>query len=265
MCRVRIVWRNGRLDQDRASDAPNPAVWGAFTTTGCDRGRPLIWSRHSRRLSTSLIALGANDTVKLPTKKELCELLDAAGLDGPARLRVVARRLESSLWTVEASAMPCAAVGPGLPPARLAVLRWSSAPPLAGHKTLARMAWDLARERAQQEGSEDALLVDSADRLLETSVANLWVLKGNAVRTPLAPDRCLPGVMREWLLENLGRAGIVAEVCDLRLPDLVSADEIWLSNAINGVRRIGSVGDQRWRKWTGFGQLKNLGIPAPGW
>lgn len=265
MCQVSVVWRNGRLDQDRGSEAPDPAVWGALTTAGCDHGRPLLWSRHSRRLSTSLIALGANDTVKLPTKKELCELLNAAGFDGPARLRVVARRLESSLWNVEASATPCAAAGPGSEPARLVVHRWSSAPPLAGHKTLARMAWDLARERAQRQGCEDALLVDSVDRLLETSVANLWVLKGDTARTPLAPDLCLPGVMREWLLENLCRAGIVAEICDLRLRDLVTADEIWLSNAVIGVRRVGAVGDQRWREWTRFGRLENLGIPAPGW
>ncbi len=265
VCRVSVVWRNGHIDEGREGEAPNPALWGAFTTAGCDNGRPLLWSRHSRRLSASLLALGAKGTLELPTEKELCELLDAAGLDGPARLRVVAQRLDSSLWNIEASVRPCFPVGPGSQPARLVVQRWSAAPPLAGHKTLARMAWDLARERAQREGYDDALLVDSADNLLETSFANLWVLRDDAVRTPLAPRFCLPGVMREWLLENLGRAGIVAEVCDLKLRGLVTADEIWLSNAVIGVRRVGAVDDQRWREWTQFGRLENLGIPAPGW
>lgn len=262
---MRFVWRNGRLDHDRESEAPIPAVWGVFTTAGCDQGRPLLWSRHSRRLSTSLIAFGADETVELPTENELCELLDAACLNGPARLRVVARRLESSRWNIEASATSCGAVGPGLPPARLVVRRWSSAPPLSGHKTLARMAWDLARERAELEGYEDALLVDSVDRLLETSVANLWILRGDTVRTPIAPDLCLPGVMREWLLENLGRAGLVAEAGDLKLGDLGTADEIWLSNAVIGLRRVSAVGEHRWREWVRFDQLENLGIPAPGW
>lgn len=265
VCRVSVVWRYGRIDEDQESGAPTPADWGVFTTAGCDHGRPLLWSRHSRRLSASLIVLGANDTAKLPSENELCELLDVAGLDGPARLRVVARRLESSLWDVVASARSCDAVGPEIQPARLVVQRWSSAPPLAGHKTLARMAWDLARKRALQAGRDDALLLDSEDKLLETSVANLWVVKGGAVRTPLAPDFCLPGVMREWLLENLGRAGIVAEACDLTHGDLVTADEIWISNAVIGVRRVGAVSDQRWGEWPQFDLLENLGIPAPGW
>jgi branched-subunit amino acid aminotransferase/4-amino-4-deoxychorismate lyase len=71
--------------------------------------------------------------------------------------------------------------------------------------------------------------------------------------------------MREWLLENLGRAGMVAEASELTLVDLVAADEIWLSNAVIGVRRVGGVGDQRWRDWPQFCLLENLGIPAPGW
>ena len=209
--------------------------------------------------------MGADNALVLPTENELCELLDAAGLNGPARLRVVARRVNPLLWNIEASATSCDAVGPELQPARLTVQRWPSAPPLAGHKTLARLAWDLARERAQQKGCDDALLIDSGDNLLETSGANVWVMRDGAVRTPRAPDVCLPGVMRDWLLENLGRAGLVAEACELTLLDLVTADEVWLSNSVVGVRRVGAVGDQRWREWPRFGLLGNLGTPAPGW
>lgn len=260
-----FVWRNGRIDGNHEIGAPDPAVWGAFTTAGCDHGRPLLWSRHSRRLLASLTVLGANDGVQLPSEAQLRELLNVTGLAGPARLRVVVRRIESSLWEVLASARPCGAVGPEQKPATLEVQRWSSAPRLAGHKTLARKEWDLAGKRAQNAGCDDALLLDAADRLLETSVANLWVVRDGAVRTPRAPDHCLPGVMREWFLENLGRAGIEATVCDLTLSDLAFADEVWLTNAVIGVCRVGAVGDQRWRDWTYFGRLETLGIPAPGW
>jgi len=248
-----------------AEEAVGSAHWGAFTTAGCDQGSPLLWPRHIRRLAESLVELGADNAVGLPTDQDVRELLDAAGLDGPARVRVVARRVESSKWIIEASAMSCDAVGPRVEPARLAICRWTSAPPLAGHKTLARLAWDLARERAQQKGFHDALLVDSADNLLETSIANVWVLADGAVRTPRAPDRCLPGVMREWLLENLGRTGLLAEASGLTLSDLVTADEVWLSNAVAGVRRVGEIDEQRWREWPQFDLLDELGIPAPGW
>jgi branched-subunit amino acid aminotransferase/4-amino-4-deoxychorismate lyase len=263
--RMSVHWRNGRIGESRPGEAAGSAVWGVFTTAGCDQGRPLLWSLHKRRLAASLASLGAGNAAVLPTENELCELLNAAGLDGPARMRVVAQRSETSLWNIEASTTSNDAVGSELQPARLTIQRWPSAPPLAGHKTLARLAWDLARERAQQRGCDDALLIDSGENLLETSVANVWVMRDGVVRTPRAPDLCLPGVMREWLLENLSRADLVAEIGELTLPDLVSADEVWLSNAIVGVRRVGAVGEQQWREWPRFGLLSDIGIPAPGW
>ena len=260
-----VLWRNGRIVEDRSDDAPGIAGWGAFTTAGCDHGRPLLWARHSRRLAASLDSLGAGNAPVLPTENELRELLVGAGLDGPARVRVVARRVEPSRWNIEASGRSCVAFGPSSEPARLTVHRWASAPPLAGHKTVARLAWDLARERAAHEGFDDALLIDSGDNLLETSVANVWVLADGKAQTPRAPDRCLPGVMREWLLENLGRTGLLAESSGLTLSDLVTADEVWLSNAVAGVRRVGEIDEQRWREWPQFDLLDELGIPAPGW
>ena len=71
--------------------------------------------------------------------------------------------------------------------------------------------------------------------------------------------------MRGWLLDHLGRAGLSAEVGELGVDDLVAADEVWLSNAVIGVRRVASVGEHRWDEWPRFGLLADLGLPAPGW
>jgi branched-subunit amino acid aminotransferase/4-amino-4-deoxychorismate lyase len=260
-----VVWRHGRICEGRESETPGVSGWGAFTTAGCDQCRPLLWSRHLGRLAASLEVLGAEDTVRLPSEPELCQLLDAGGFHGAARMRVWARRVEPSIWCVEASASPCDVVGPALTPAQLTIERWPSAPPLAGHKTLARLPWDLARERAQGAGFDDALLVDEKGNLLETSIANVFVLRDGVARTPIAPARCLPGVMRGWLLDHLGRAGLSVEACELTIDDLAAADEIWLSNAVIGLRRVATVDRQRWREWPRFGSLADLGIPAPGW
>jgi len=264
LCRMSLHWRNGRIE-DQPAEVAASADWGAFTTAGCDRGRPLLWSRHLRRLSATLANLGAVNDPVLPTEIELCDLLDAAGLEGPARMRVVARRVDQLLWNIEASAISCDAGAPDLRPVKLTVQRWPSAPPLAGHKTLARLPWDLARERAREMGYDDALLIDSEDHLLETSVANVWVLNHGAVRTPRAPDRCLPGVMREWLLEHLSRADLAAKVGETTVDDLMTAGEVWISNSIVGVRRVGAIDEHEWHEWPQFDRLGNLGIPAPGW
>jgi branched-subunit amino acid aminotransferase/4-amino-4-deoxychorismate lyase len=211
------------------------------------------------------LELGAEESVRLPTEEDLALLLDAGGWLGSARLRVVAWRTGGATWSIEASATPHVDIGATLEPARLTIDRWLAPPPLTGHKTLSRLPWDLAREKAVQSGYDDALVVDSANNVLETSTANIWVVHGNAVKTPHAPTQCLPGVMRGWLLEHLDAAGLEPKVCTLSTANLAVADEIWISNALIGVRRVCGLDAQRWDAWPRFESLTNLGVPAPGW
>ena len=259
------VWRDGRLIESESGTAPVEAGWGAFTTVGCEGGRPLLWTRHRTRLAASLRFLGADNDVALPDEPALRELLRAGGLDGAARLRVAGRREQNSEWTIEASASVAEAVGPNAPPVWLLLQRWQAAPPLAGHKTLARLPWDLARERARREGADDVLLVDEAGHVLETAIANVWLRRGRELWTPPAPVRCLPGIMRGWLLEHMGALGLQALECDLTEADLLGADELWISNAVGGVRRVASVAGREWGSWPFFERLIRLGVPAPGW
>jgi 4-amino-4-deoxychorismate lyase len=259
------MWRDGRLIESEPGAGPVDADWGAFTTVGCAGGRPLLWTRHRSRLVASLRLLGADNDVALPDEPALCELLCSGGFEGAARLRVVGRRKQASGWTVEASASAAEAIGPDAPPARLFLQRWQAAPPLAGHKTLARLPWDFARAQARSEGADDALLVDDEGHILETAIANVWLCRGRELRTPPAPSRCLPGVMRGWLLEHAGELGLQVFECDLTEADLLGADELWISNAVIGVRRVAFVADREWRSWPLFEHLAELGVPAPGW
>jgi branched-subunit amino acid aminotransferase/4-amino-4-deoxychorismate lyase len=261
------VWRDGQVADEHPS-APMWVGWGVFTTAGCDHGRVLLWKHHAARLARSLATLGADPDVALPDRRTLETMLERDGLDGPARLRVVVRRrAPDAPWSVEASAVrvPCGQVGPDAPPQRLRIVRWEAAPPLTGHKTLARLAWDHARETVRAQGADDALLVDAAGRLLETSVANVFVRLGERLLTPLSPGRCLPGVMRGWLLSHAVDLGFEVVEADVTLGELEEADEVWLTNAVLGVRRVGSVDDRTWRRWDGFARLRTIGLPAPGW
>lgn len=260
-----MKWSDGRLTEESAETKPKHSNWAVFTTVGCQGGRPLLWVRHRARLTASVDRLGAGTGAVLPEEAELGGLLVANGFSGPARLRVVVWNVGTDRWHVEASAAESGAVGPEVEPARLTVERWDALPPLAGHKMMARFPWDLARERASAVGADDVLLVDSTGLILETSVTNVWVVRGRVVQTPPAPERCLPGVMRGWLLENLDVAGLRVRECDFDLGEVNDADEVWLSNAVVGLRRVGSTPDRRWESWPNFDRVATIGIPAPGW
>jgi len=245
---------------------PRRHAWGAFTTAGCDQGEPFLWGRHRARLEMTLEHLAPGAYRELPTSDEAASALRDAGIGGPGRLRLVAVARDSGgAWQVEMTATPVREVGPSSPPMRLAPIRWAAAPPLAGFKTLARLSWDLAAREAREAGADDAVLVSEQGEILETSVGNLWARFESRLRTPEAGRSCLPGVMRGWLVENLENAGFDLEVRPLSWTELLAADEVWMSNAVVGVRRIGAIGSRRWTSWPAFQELRSLGVPAPGW
>lgn len=258
-------WRDGRLVQVGSHAETAGAGWGVFSTAGCDGGRPLLWSWHLERLTASLLRLGAGENIRLPDEKELSRLLEADGLEGPAWVRVVVRAGIDSLWSAVATAAACTEAGPGLIPARLVLERWPGIPSLAGHKMLNREKWDLAREKAEKASADDALLVDAEGNVLETSASNIWLRHGDVLLTPPAPDRCLPGVMRRWLVERGSGLGLQVRVCDLKMDDVAVADEVLTSNSGQGFRRVSRVVDRRWTQWPFFDRLVGLGVPAPGW
>jgi branched-subunit amino acid aminotransferase/4-amino-4-deoxychorismate lyase len=262
---VSSEWRDGRLLEVGVRRERRGVGWGVFTTVGCDGGRPLLWPWHRERLSASLARLGAGDTILLPDERAVCSLLAAEGLEGPARVRVVGRAGIDSNWRVVATAAGLSECGPEIEPARLVIERWPGIEPMAGHKMLNRHKWDLALDRARKNGADDVLLVDASGHVLESSVANIWVRHKNVLLTPPAPDRCLPGVMRRWLLENSRTVGYEARERDLRIDDVAAADEVLVSNAVVGLRRVSRVVDRRWSEWPIFERLVVAGVPAPGW
>lgn len=259
------VWRDGRLvEEDLRDDGPGTG-WGVFTTVGCDGGRPFLWGLHLERLSASLARLGAGADIRLPDEDALCRLLAAEDLAGPARLRVVGRAGVDSIWSVVATAASLEDAGPSLAPLRLVIERWPGVPSMTGHKMLNRERWDRARKRAHEAGADDVLLTDVSGRVLETSVANVWIRHNDEVLTPRAPACCLPGVMRRWTLGAVGGAGFRARECDVGIDDVAAADEVLVSNAVVGFRRVARVVDRRWTRWPLFERLSEMGVPAPGW
>ncbi len=260
-----LIWDDGKVVRGTPPLAGEVA-WGAFTTVGCDRGRPMLWVQHEERLHRTLERLLPGSSFRLPTELELVELLEAGRLAGPARLRVVANLLpEGTSWRVRAHAVPVTLCGPGLPPSRLMVVRWPGIPPLADLKTVSRLPWDLARRHAKEGGADEALLVTRDGQVLEAAVANVFAVFGNRLVTPPADGRCLPGVMRAWLLSAAKDLGLKPLEKPLRLEELLEADEVWTTGSTSGVRRVGAIGPRRFVTWPVWSLLAPLGVPAPGW
>lgn len=104
--------------------------------------------------------------------------------------------------------------------------------PLARLKTLNYLDNILARQEAAQVGAGDAVILNTAGRVAETTVANIFCLIGGGLITPPVSEGALPGVMRAEVI-RLARA----EERPIEALELERASEVFTSNAL-GIRPV---------------------------
>jgi para-aminobenzoate synthetase/4-amino-4-deoxychorismate lyase len=81
------------------------------------------------------------------------------------------------------------------------------------------------------------LLVSGSDELLETTRANVFLLRDGVLATPPLDGSILPGVVRAAVLEHARRLGIEARELPLTLAQLREAEVVLLSGSLALVAR----------------------------
>ncbi len=113
-------------------------------------------------------------------------------------------------------------------------LRMQSNNPLLLHKTTQRSLYDLAWQKAVSLGGFDALFMNERGELTEGGRTSIFVRPPNSDEwlTPPLSAGVLPGVMRTAILRN---PSLKAREANLTIEDVISANEIMLSNALRGM------------------------------
>jgi len=111
-------------------------------------------------------------------------------------------------------------------------------PALAGIKHCNRLEQVLARREWTDPGIAEALMFSSSGALVSGTMSNVFLVRGSKVLTPCI-DRCgVAGVMRGLVLEIAPAAGISVEERRLEAADLAAAEELFLTNALTGIRPV---------------------------
>jgi para-aminobenzoate synthetase/4-amino-4-deoxychorismate lyase len=115
----------------------------------------------------------------------------------------------------------------------MAAERTSSGNYFLRHKTTHRDMYDRSYDHARLAGYDDALFANERDEITEGAISNIFIEKAGQWFTP--PLRCgvLPGIYRRHLLES--QPGATERV--LTLEDLRQADQLYICNAVRGLRK----------------------------
>jgi 4-amino-4-deoxychorismate lyase len=128
----------------------------------------------------------------------------------------------------------------------LATLAAAENPALAGIKHLNRLENVLAAAETAAAGAFDALMLDSSQRLISGAMSNVFLGRDGRVLTPRI-DRCgVAGVMRGVVLRECAALGIGIEETLIPRQELLTADEVFITNARIGVVPVGRVGEHRY-------------------
>lgn len=263
------VWLNGAWiprDDARISvfDAGFQHGVGLFETMHARNGVVFRLADHLERLAGSARELGLSERLRRePLAEAVIATFDRSGLES-ARIRLTISGGDLNLLASGASAQhdPTILIV-AQPPTRypeelfargvrvlVADARANPLDPTAGHKTLWYWPRLSALQTAAAKGASEALWFSVTNHLAGGCVSNAMLVKDGSIQTPIARGEeakgslrspVLPGITRRAILDLAEREGIAVERRMLTIDDVLSADELFLTNSSWGVLPVVAV------------------------
>lgn len=117
---------------------------------------------------------------------------------------------------------------------------------LAGIKHLNRLEQVLARNEWGDQDFQEGLMCDEDGSVIEAVFSNVWCVKDSCLITPYIKKSGVAGVMREWLLMTMREQAIVVEEKEILHADIMTMDEVFLSNSVFGVWPVKCYNNMKW-------------------
>lgn len=118
---------------------------------------------------------------------------------------------------------------------------------LAGIKHLNRLEQVLATaEWEQVENVNEGLMLDPNGNAIEATSANLFIVRNGTVQTPKLDGCGVSGVMRSLVLDTINATGSTCEIKNISVKDVLTADEVFLTNSVSGIRPVVALDEQHW-------------------
>lgn len=108
------------------------------------------------------------------------------------------------------------------------------------------LPYAMAAMWAKEQKLNDALLLNSFDRIADATIANLFIVKDGVIKTPAVSEGCVGGIMRRHLLQVLRKEDMPVEEIALSAEDVLQASEVFVTNAISGIKWVKQVNESEY-------------------
>lgn len=101
-----------------------------------------------------------------------------------------------------------------------------------------RLIYTLSSFEASINNVDECILLNQHSHICDATISNVFMFVGNVLFTPNLTEGCIAGVFRDKLIEKLLKENIEVHETFISQEMLLNADEIFLTNAIRGIRPV---------------------------
>lgn len=104
------------------------------------------------------------------------------------------------------------------------------------------LGYAMAALWAKENHLNDAILLNPQGNIADATIANMFIINNGTIITPALSEGPVSGVMRRYILKQLQDRGYEVKEGIVSVDDLANASEVFLTNAIYGMRWVKQCG-----------------------
>lgn len=232
---------------------------GLFETIRIINGKPLFLEDHLQRLYAGMRMLRMEIPEVLHIyhlEGQIDRLLKRSRVDLGGKIRLAVFREDGGLYTPESNRVhfliECEALSNefSINPHGIDIGLYGdnlkAVNQLSTLKSSNSLLYVLAGEYAKSQKLGEAILLNEFKNLCEGVSSNVFLVVKNKLVTPALQQGCIPGIMRSRMLELAVALGMEVVETNVSPEALMHADEVFFTNAIQGVKWAIAYGDKRY-------------------
>ncbi|MEY3820171.1 MAG: aminotransferase class IV [Bacteroidota bacterium] len=252
------------MRQDKANLSVNNRSFrygdGCFETIRVVNRQIKLASLHFERLFTSIDALKFNKPSYMNAEwlqKNILEVVDKNGHQKLARVRVMIYRGDGGLYDPEnhfphhlIQSFNLSEATQELNQNGLTLGIYKEAKKSSDFfsmiKSNSYLPYVMAALWAKENNLNDAILLNHAGGIADTTIANLFIIKDGTIKTPAITEGPVAGVMRRHLIKTLRANDYEVEETTVSVADVLEASEVFLTSAIHGIKWVKQIDNSQY-------------------
>jgi branched-chain amino acid aminotransferase len=261
-----INWNGKIIDKNDFYISPDNRSFrygdGFFETMKISNGNILLAAHHFTRFFSSLQLLSFDVPVVFTAEYfagQIQSLIEKNKHLSLARVRLMVYRGNGGLYDAEnhhpnfvMQSWPLEEPGNKLNPNGLDIDIYTEARKVSDSFSMVKsnnyLPYAMAALWAKKNKLNDCLLLNPYNNICDSTIANIFIVQDNLIKTPAIAEGCINGVARSYLIESCKKDNIAVSETTISTEDILYATEVFLTNAVAGIMWVKQLGERKYNE-----------------